>query len=295
MEAAVRKAAEFTEVQFTSVEKESVCNIVTSADLAVQQYLNEALCALLPGSGFFGEEGNSGAVGGEYLWIVDPIDGTMNFSRGIGEFCISVALLQGDAAILGLVFQPSQNKVFSAIRGQGAWCNGLPIRVSDASFAEGLFCTALSLYRKEYAPQCMAVIAEAYEQCNDVRRFGSCALADHAPWAPRGYANLMTVLAQAKALQANESAKAKDINDVVASLNAAINTMRPGNLAELEDLNNLLALLKKARAEASAHPTPSLTEAIDYADMVVKYVSDGSGTQDMIKNAEKRLNKLFTR
>lgn len=176
VEAAVRKAAEFTEVQFTSVEKESACNIVTSADLAVQQYLNEALCALLPGSGFFGEEGNSGAVGGEYLWIVDPIDGTMNFSRGIGEFCISVALLQGDAAILGLVFQPSQNKVFSAIRGQGAWCNGLPIRVSDASFAEGLFCTALSLYRKEYAPQCMAVIAEAYEQCNDVRRFGSCAL-----------------------------------------------------------------------------------------------------------------------
>lgn len=176
VEKALRKAAEYTAVQFTAVEKESVCNIVTSADLAVQQYLNEVLCALLPGSAFFGEEGNSGDAGGEYLWIVDPIDGTMNFSRGIGEFCISVALLQENEAVLGMIFQPSQNKLFSAVRGMGAWCNGAPIHVSGASFAEGLFCTALSLYRKEYAPQCMAVIAEAYAACNDVRRFGSCAL-----------------------------------------------------------------------------------------------------------------------
>ena len=86
-----------------------------------------------------------------------------------------------------------------------------------------------------------------------------------------------------------------EIDAMSGSLNAAINTMRPGNLAELEDLNNLLALLKKARAEASARPTPSLTEAIDYADMVVKYVSDGSGTLDMIKNAEKRLNNIITK
>ncbi len=116
---------------------------------------------------------------------------------------------------------------------------------------------------------------------------------EHAPWAPRGYANLMTVLAQAKALQANEAAEAKEINDTMASLNAAINTMRPGNLAELEDLNTLLDILKKARAAAATHPTPSLTEAIDYADMVVKYVSDGSGTLDMISHAEERLKASF--
>lgn len=176
VEAAVRQAAVHTQAAFTAVEKESVCNIVTSADLAVQQYLCEALCALLPGSGFFGEEGSTGDTGGGYLWVVDPIDGTMNFSRGIGEFCISVALLHRDEAVLGVVFQPSQNKVYTALRGAGAWCCGVPIRVSGASFAEGLFCTALSLYRKEYAPRCMAVIGEVYTMCNDVRRFGSCAL-----------------------------------------------------------------------------------------------------------------------
>lgn len=136
-------------------------------------------------------------------------------------------------------------------------------------------------------------VAEERKQAQEAWLAMGVKVPEYAPWAPRGYANLMTVLTQAKALQADKSAKAKDINDVVASLNAAINTMRPGNLAELEDLNNLLALLKKARAEASAHPTPSLTEAIDYADMVVKYVSDGSGTPDMIKNAEERLKKII--
>ena len=118
---------------------------------------------------------------------------------------------------------------------------------------------------------------------------------DHAPWAPHGYANLMTVLTQAKSLQTNEKAEAQEINATMASLNAAINTMRPGNLAELEDLKELLTLLRHVRAFAKDTPTPATIEAINYADMVVKYVSDGSGTIDMIKNAEKRLNKLFTR
>jgi len=164
----------------------------------------------------------------------------------------------------------------------------LRIHLTDAEGAG----TTLQAADKEALKQLIQV-AEERRKAQEAWQAMEVKVPDHAPWAPRGYANLMTVLAQAKALQANESAKAKDINDMVASLNAAINTMRPGNLAELEDLNNLLALLKKARAEASAHPTPSLTEAIDYADMVVKYVSDGSGTPDMIKNAEERLKKII--
>ena len=116
---------------------------------------------------------------------------------------------------------------------------------------------------------------------------------DHAPWAPRGYANLMSVLIQAKALQTDQSAKSQEINSVMASLNAAINTMRPGNLAELDDLNNLLVLLKEARKQAASYPIASLMETIDYADMVVKYVSDGSGTHDMIRNAEKKLRNAM--
>ena len=138
-------------------------------------------------------------------------------------------------------------------------------------------------------------LAEERRQAQEAWQAMQVKVPDHAPWAPHGYANLMSVLNQAKALLEAPDTPADKVGTATASLNAAINTMRPGNLAELEDLNNLLALLKKARAEASARPTPSLTEAIDYADMVVKYVSDGSGTLDMIKNAEKRLNNIITK
>ena len=75
---------------------------------------------------------------------------------------------------------------------------------------------------------------------------------------------------------------------VVANLNAAINTMRPGNLAELEDLKELLPLINQAKQQSL--PNKALQEAIEYADMVVSYVSDGSGTHDMIQRAITLLN-----
>ena len=74
-------------------------------------------------------------------------------------------------------------------------------------------------------------------------------------------------------------------------MNAAINTMRPGNLPELEDLDPLLALLQRAKAVST--PSGSMEKAIEYAEMVVKYVADGSGTMDMIFKALERLETLL--
>ena len=115
---------------------------------------------------------------------------------------------------------------------------------------------------------------------------------EYAPWAPRGYENLMTMLARAKELCNQFDASVEEIGIIASSLNAAINTMRPGNLAELENLETLLRLLKEARTLAQTDNSSTLSEGIEYADMVVKYVSDGSGTLDMIKSAEERLIRL---
>lgn len=156
--------------------KESVVNIVTSADIAVQAFLQEKLCGLLPGSVFFGEEGIGKVTAGEYLWVVDPIDGTMNFARGMGESAVSVALIRNGQPVAAVVYNPFKEELFYAQAGCGAWCNGQRLHTSAVSFSEGLFCTAWSLYNKKYAPQCMAVMEEVYAQCNDFRRFGSCAL-----------------------------------------------------------------------------------------------------------------------
>ena len=172
----VRQASRIMFDSYTMEEKDSPSNIVTSADIGVQKFLEKKLCKLLPGSMLLGEEGEQHQMQSEYLWIVDPIDGTTNFSRGIGECAISVALLYKEEIVIGVVYNPYQKKMYSAERGKGAFCNGKPIHVSSVSFAEGLFCTAFSLYRKEFADKCMAVLSEVYTQCNDFRRFGSCAV-----------------------------------------------------------------------------------------------------------------------
>ena len=114
---------------------------------------------------------------------------------------------------------------------------------------------------------------------------------EYAPWASRGYGNLMNALATAKQVYESATATTDEVSTVTASLNAAINTMRPGNLAELEELEPLIALLKDARKKAAARPVPTLTSAIDYANMVMEYVSNGSGTRDMITTACERLKK----
>ncbi|MDE5739080.1 MAG: hypothetical protein K2H92_02040, partial [Bacteroidaceae bacterium] len=80
-----------------------------------------------------------------------------------------------------------------------------------------------------------------------------------------------------------------EVNAAASALNVAINTMRPGNLAEPEDLNELLPLLTATKN--IRNKTTELREAIDYADMVVQYVNDGSGTHDLIEKALKRLNE----
>ena len=116
---------------------------------------------------------------------------------------------------------------------------------------------------------------------------------EYAPWAPHGYARLMEQFDRARALydDAERSHSQTAIDNMTTELNAALNTMRPGNLPELEDLNELLPLLNKAKEQAS--PNAQLKEAIDYAEMVVKYVSDGSGTTDMIRRAERQLQEVL--
>ena len=156
--------------------KGAVTNLCTSADLAVQDFLYQELRKLLPGSGFLGEEENLVDVNHPYVWVVDPIDGTANFARQIPECCISVALRGDDEILLGVVYNPYHDQLFDAVKGSGARLNGQPIHVSDRPFENGLLCTALCLYHKQYSATCSAIIYEAYQRCNDVRRFGSCAI-----------------------------------------------------------------------------------------------------------------------
>ena len=78
--------------------------------------------------------------------------------------------------MLGVVYNPSDGDLFRAVKGKGAYLGNRRIHTSNRVFADGILCTAMSLYRKEFAPVCNRIIMDAYGQCNDFRRFGACAI-----------------------------------------------------------------------------------------------------------------------
>lgn len=156
-------------------QKEGFANIVTSSDVAVQTFLKERLSVLLPGSGFLCEEEDKHDLSHSSVWIIDPIDGTANYSRGIRECAICVGLKQEDQMKMAVVYLPRTGEMFHAERGKGAYLNDQPIHVSDRPFANSILCTALSVYHKEHTKVCSDIITSAFLQCNDIRRFGAAA------------------------------------------------------------------------------------------------------------------------
>ncbi len=161
---------------FETIEKSEAVNIVTTNDIKSQRMLVERLSSLIEGSGFFCEEEELQSTEEEFVWVIDPIDGTANYARGIGDCAISVALLYKGEPTVGVVRAIFSGEVFSAVKGLGAELCGKRISVSDRSFKQGLLCTAMSLYKKEHAKVCSDIIFDAYMECNDIRRFGSCAM-----------------------------------------------------------------------------------------------------------------------
>lgn len=117
---------------------------------------------------------------------------------------------------------------------------------------------------------------------------------EYAPWAPFGYERMQKVMAQAQELMAKGKKKVTqdELEGTTAILNRAINTMRPGNLAEMEDLRELSGLLRRA-GWPDDNTSDELKDAISYGRMVQKYVTDGSGTHDMIHAAVGKLKKAM--
>ena len=167
---------------FLIKQKQGAANIVTSSDIAVQEFLRSRLSTFLPGCGFLCEEEDAHDLSHEYTWIIDPIDGTANYSRGIHECAICVGLKHNARMELAIVYLPRTDELFTAQRGKGAFLHhsvsgkpSEPIHVSERPFSDSIMCTALPVYYKENAPVCADIIREVFLQCNDIRRFGAAA------------------------------------------------------------------------------------------------------------------------
>ena len=158
-------------------EKTSAADLVTEYDLAVENFLKEKLPPLVPGSIFFGEEEAENADPSRgWAFIVDPIDGTTNFVRGLRQSAISAALAHDGAVEYGVVYDPYKDEMFSARRGGGAFLNGQPIHVSARPIEQGIFGMGTAIYRREYLEPTMRLTEQLFRRSCDFRRLGSAAL-----------------------------------------------------------------------------------------------------------------------
>ncbi len=158
------------------VEQKGRGNVVTEVDLAVEELMLARLRREFPGWGILTEESTRIETAGEYLWIVDPLDGSKNFSQGLPIFAVNLALAKAGEVILGLTYDPNRDELFLAERGRGAFLNGQPIHVADRrSVSEGLLGFEMG-YDNDKARLLLEFLHDLWPGVQSLRNIGSAAL-----------------------------------------------------------------------------------------------------------------------
>jgi myo-inositol-1(or 4)-monophosphatase len=152
-------------------------DLVTEADRASEKLIVERLRARWPEHGIVGEEGTRTGPGAEYRWYVDPLDGTTNFAHGFPVFCVSIALVHKDEElVIGVLYDPTRDEMFSAEPGKGATLNAKPIHVSKTTrLAESLLGTGFPSHKRHLNPN-IHFYHQITLRSHGVRRAGSAAL-----------------------------------------------------------------------------------------------------------------------
>ncbi len=161
------------------VHKKGRIDLVTAADLEVEQAFRALIAERFPTHVVLGEEAatSGGSTDAEYRWIIDPVDGTTNFAHGLAFFCVSIALEVRGRLELGVVYDPMAQELFTAERGQGARLNGVPLRVSAVdALVDALLVTGFPYSVGEERQELVNVFGAFLGEAQAVRRMGSAAL-----------------------------------------------------------------------------------------------------------------------
>ncbi|WP_410610664.1 inositol monophosphatase family protein [Amycolatopsis sp. lyj-109] len=155
--------------------KSGATDVVTAVDHESERLVRDRLAALRPGEPVLGEEGG-GAAGDGVTWVVDPIDGTVNFLYGLPWFAVSVAAQVGGESVAGAVVEPASGRVWSAARGQGAYLDGRRLAVSAPERLEVTLVGTGFAYSRERRTRQSRFAAELLGQVRDIRRNGAASL-----------------------------------------------------------------------------------------------------------------------
>jgi myo-inositol-1(or 4)-monophosphatase len=169
---------DFLEIEHLQVSLKGPANFVSAADRRAEEILHEELMQARPGYGFVGEEG--GIREGQdrtHRWIVDPLDGTLNFLHGIPHFAISIALEREGTLVAGLIYNPAADELFTAERGKGAFLNDKRLRVAGRrGLAHAVVACALPHPSRGDVELSQREHNAVQAQVAGLRRFGAAAL-----------------------------------------------------------------------------------------------------------------------
>lgn len=165
-----------------AASKSSLSDIVTRADRETEQLIRDALAAARPRDGFLGEESGGGSSDSGLTWVVDPIDGTVNYFYGIPAWAVSIAVVEGDPdpatwrTLAGAVVNPVLGEVYTAYTGGGARLNGAPIHVNTGVDMELALVGTGFGYDAEVRRRQAAFVDQLIGDVRDIRRIGAASL-----------------------------------------------------------------------------------------------------------------------
>ncbi|MFV7641595.1 inositol-1-monophosphatase [Shewanella algae] len=168
----------YTELDRIEVDAKGVNDFVTSVDKEAEAAIIYQIRKSYPDHSIVGEEnGENRGTNQDYLWIVDPLDGTNNFVNGVPHFAVSIAMQYKGKTEVAVVYDPVRDELFSAVRGKGAKLNDFRIRVNNVSDLGGsLVATGFPFKARQHTETYMKLFGETFSLCADLRRAGSAAL-----------------------------------------------------------------------------------------------------------------------
>lgn len=167
---------ESKKLTYDKIETKGYNNFVTYVDKTSEENLVRGLSLILPGSGFIAEEGAEMESKTQFRWIIDPLDGTTNYIHGLSPYSISVALMKGNAVILGVVLEVSMNECFYAWKDSKAFLNANEIHVTKvSSINDALIATGFPYYDFTRMKSYLESLNYFFIHSHGVRRLGSAA------------------------------------------------------------------------------------------------------------------------
>ncbi|RMH71284.1 MAG: inositol monophosphatase [Gemmatimonadetes bacterium] len=164
-------------LQYTEIIHKQARDFVTEIDIAAEKAILSLLADRFPTFGVLAEESEQSTTDSPYCWIIDPLDGTTNYIHGYQMYCVSIALQYEQELILGVVYDPVRDELFTAEKGKGAFLNGKPIQVTQTAERQmSLIATGFPFRKPQIFDHYLKVFRALFNICSDMRRAGSAAL-----------------------------------------------------------------------------------------------------------------------